>query len=65
MLKFDWMAFDAMTEEEVFANAMSDPDVSPYSNGPKVEMIKSDGRTVLERFRKAIKREKLKIADIC
>ncbi len=53
----DWNAFDNMTDEEVIANAAADPDSTPFNNGEKVIMRKEDGATVLERFRKAIKRE--------
>lgn len=56
--KIDWRAFDNMTNDEVIAGAASDPDGSPFCDGAKVNMRKEDGATVLERFRKPIKRER-------
>lgn len=54
----DWKEFDNLTDEDILANSAADPDGCPFSNGAKVKMRKEDGATVLERFRKAIKRER-------
>lgn len=54
----DWKEFDNMTDEDIIANSATDPDGCPFSDGTKIKMRKEDGATVLERFRKAIKRER-------
>lgn len=53
----DWNAFDAMSDDEILTNAMTDPEAPPLTWGAKVKMRREDGATVLERFRKAVKRE--------
>lgn len=35
----DWAAFDAMTEEQVMAAALSDPDAQPWPEGKKMRRI--------------------------
>lgn len=56
--KTDWEALNAMTDEQAYANALSDPDNPPDTFGERIHLRKSDGKTLLERFRKAIEREK-------
>lgn len=50
----DWAAFDAITEEEAYANALADPDAQPDNTGRRIELRPEDGATVLERFHKAL-----------
>ena len=54
----DWQAFDSMTNEQAYANALSDPDNQPDNFGELVHLRKSDGTTLLERFRRALERER-------
>lgn len=56
--KTDWGVIDAMTDEQTYANALTDSDNPPDSFGPRVALRKQDGSTLLERFRKALEREK-------
>lgn len=56
--KTDWRALEAMTEEQAYANALNDPDNPPENFGQVVELREKDGMTLLERFRKALEREK-------
>lgn len=58
--KTDWARLDAMTEEEIYANALADPDNPPLmeeqlANGVRLKDIPDD--TLLEKFRNAQKRE--------
>ena len=53
----DWAAFDAISEDEAYANALADPDNPPTVSGRPVRLRTEDGATVLERFRKAVARE--------
>jgi len=56
--KTDWERFDKMTEEEVYANALSDPDNPPLTDEQLASAIRlSDipGKTLLEKFRNARK----------
>ena len=43
---------------DVLADMQTNEESVPINNGAKVEIRKEDGATVLERFRKAIKRER-------
>ena len=36
--KFDWSAFDAMTDEEIHAAAMADPDAQPITEESLAKM---------------------------
>lgn len=56
--KTDWDHLDKMTEEEIYANALSDPDNQPDNFGERIHLRKCDGTTLLERFRKALERER-------
>ena len=53
----DWKAFDAITEEEALAGAMTDADNPPGPAGAVINLRPEDGETVLSRFRKALERE--------
>lgn len=54
----DWKALMAMTDEEITANALSDPDCPPITHGRHIPLRPEDGKTLLERLRKALEREK-------
>lgn len=60
----DWVAFDAITEDEAFANALADPDNQPIMPGRPVRLRAEDGATVLERFRKAVFREESRLGGM-
>ena len=54
----DWAALLRMTDEEAYANALSDPDCPPITNGISIHLRHEDGKNFLERFRKALDRAK-------
>ena len=54
----DWKALMAMTDEEITANALSDPDCPPITHGRHIPLRPEDGKTLLERLRKALERER-------
>lgn len=62
-LEFDWSAFDAMTEEEVLAAALSDPDAQPLTDAdmkrmkrtPQVKVIRRAFGMSLEEFAKVFR----------
>ncbi|MBR4742141.1 MAG: hypothetical protein IK079_04505 [Desulfovibrio sp.] len=56
--KTDWVALERMTDEEAYINAISDPDNPPIPGCVRLDLHQEDGKTVLERFRKALEREK-------
>lgn len=60
--KTDWAALEAMTEEEIYRNALNDPDNPPDSPGIPLELRKEDGPTLLDRFNRAIERERNKVS---
>jgi putative transcriptional regulator len=61
--KFDWRAFDAMTDEEVEAAALSDPDAQPLTpermkrmkRTPQVKVIRRALRLSQEEFAQAFR----------
>ena len=54
----DWAVLDAMSDDEVRANATSDPDCPPDVQGKRIHLRTRDGKNLLERFRKALERDK-------
>jgi putative transcriptional regulator len=62
-LKTDWRAFDAMTDEEVMAAALSDPDAQPLTEAdmkrmkrtPRVKIIRRAFRMSQEEFAQAFR----------
>ena len=54
----DWQALLSMPEEEVHANAVNDPDNPPSQGYEQVRLPREAGKTLLQRFRKALAREK-------
>lgn len=53
----DWERLNKMSSEECWANAASDPDNPPNSFGQRIKLREEDGKTLLQRFRKACQRE--------
>ena len=54
----DWQALLSMTEDEARTNAMSDPENQPSQGYKPLNMPHEEGKTLLQRFRKALAREK-------
>ena len=57
----DWKRVLNMTDAEVTANALKDPDSLPLLSTDETKEIylsEEDGATLLERFRKALERER-------
>jgi len=52
--KTDWAAFDAMTEDEIMAAALSDPDAQPLPEGAKMHPMAKSKRI---RFNLLLSRE--------
>ena len=56
--KTDWDRVDSMTDEEAYANALSDPDCPPMTQRTTPLIVRlEDGKTFWERFHKALDRE--------
>ncbi|MCR5814366.1 MAG: hypothetical protein K6G15_07730 [Desulfovibrio sp.] len=51
-------ALERMTDEEAYANAVSDPDCQPIEIFRPIKLDQDDGATVIERFRRAVRKEK-------
>lgn len=58
MTEEEWRAFDALTEEEIRARALSDPDCPPDVEGHRFRLREEDGATPMERLIKAVERER-------
>ena len=57
----DWKRVLNMTDAEVTANALKDPDSLPLlstDETKEIHLSEEDGATLLERFRKALERER-------
>ena len=54
----NWDAVLRMSDEEAYTKALSDPDCPPITNGRHIHLRPEEGKTILERFRKALEREK-------
>ena len=57
----DWKRVLNMTDAEVTANALKDPDslpLPPTGGTKEIHLSEEDGATLLERFRKALERER-------
>lgn len=58
-LRTDWKRLMNMTDEEALSNALADPDNPPAAETTKeIRLSEKDGPTLLERFHKALEREK-------
>lgn len=56
----DWERLDRMTEEEICANALSDPDNPPLTDEQLARAVRLKdipGKTLIEKFHNAQKRE--------
>ena len=55
--KFDWRAFDAMTDEEVIAAALSDPDAQPLTEADMKRMKRTPQVKIIRRALKLSQEE--------
>ena len=55
--KFDWRAFDAMTDEEVIAAALSDPDAQPLTEADMKRMKRTPQVRIIRRAMKMSQEE--------
>ena len=63
----DWKRVLNMTDAEVTANALKDPDslpLPPTGGTKEIHLSEEDGATLLERFRKALERERIVLISV-